>query len=1217
MRATRISAWLSVGSTRGPEIPKEPRYVRFILLLIAHLEELARQRGPGHRRRSSHAWERMLREAQEERFNRGGRPPGRRAAGTPAAPVPDFVLPGPHADLVRQHFGTPDGLQDRQADLASLTGFVTDRRPGAPAYLYLQGGPYAGKSALLARFVQHDRPADVDVVGYFIATRLGNNRHEPFLDSVAGQLATVAGRKAPNGRAPVTRDLFHELCRAAAEASETRGRVLLLVVDGLDEDEGARPGGRSIAGCLPPVPPPNLRVLVSGRPNPPAPGDVPPGHPLTLPATRRVLRPWPGAHTSQAVATRELLGLLDDRPVGMGIVGLIITARGDLSARDLAALLGVLPLDVNERLRSLKGRSLTFDRTAPETARTYALGHKVFHDAAVEEIGDLTPYARRLHDWADDYRGRGWPADTPSYLLHHYTAALLHSPGTADRLAAFALDPRRRHRLLAGAAMDIALADLDRAARATPGSAPADLEVLAAVAASRELVSAGSRPLPRSVLRAFVGLGDTRRARGLALASRYPQTKASALADVARALAAAGDPDAPAVALEARAWALDALMKSHPADGGEEMCERAAAEAAVALVESGQGKEAMRLLTRGGCNPFDFITAATSCPPQDAVLRGELLDEAESRTGLTPIGALPVPGVTRLEASALIARVAPDRAERMYERIARQMRSSEARAEQLAIAASALATARPAEASAFAERARAGVAAMLREDEGVPDDGWFPYVLERVVRALRDTGNEHLAERLLEDVPPELLAGPVDTGFDLADDADHDDPAVEALAHEALALAERGRGPEARQLLDEALHQHARGGDPGGSGRVRWPVFLAGALAAARPVEAGGDEPGQPMGRRTYRVGDDLDADVRALASALRNPVERTTSYAFASLVRSATGRPGSAARLARAAASAARALPVSVGAGDARALTARALAHTGDGRGAAEMLERAVTPAERFLLAQAPYRRRRLAVLAGLGTHLPNEVGRRIDAERERLTARAAALGPGRADLLPWLGELLTAAPASVPGCRERLLRAVRETDPPMSEPPSRWRPDNDLTLALLEADRTTDRRAAVLDRLDRAQRFAERVNPDLAAFAGFALVRAALGDLDGAREAVDRMVPSLRAEACAVVAGLLAGLPAHLPTGGAEPPRYPYLPVLRSLAEAAVPGAAPGPAGIRAARAFARDVLTADHGWYHALPVLALLAPGAVLRVRDLFLDHGSGADEEGFSG
>ncbi|GAA2629814.1 hypothetical protein GCM10010425_30590 [Streptomyces spororaveus] len=1210
----RISAWMAVGGARRPEIPTDPTYVRFVLLMTDHLEHLA-QDTPGHRKRSHREWSNLLEAAQKERSeNSGGRPRKPHTGARQPAPLPEFVLPGPHAELVRQTFPVPGGLQDRQVDLGVLAGFVTDRSPGARSYLYVKAAYYAGKTALMSWFVQNeqDRPADVDVVGYFVATLIGNNRADLFLEAMVGQLAAVAGRKKVSATAgQPTRELFHELCRAAAEAAEGRGRMLLMVVDGLDEDEDARLGGRSIAGYLPPRPPANLRIVVTGRSNRPVPDDVPAGHPLLEPANVHVLPAWELAEPTREEATRELLGLLRDRPIGTGIVGLITAARGGLSAKDLAQLLGVLPLDINERLSSLKGRSLAFDHTTSAADRTYVLGHDVLREAAVDQLGDLTGYEELLHAWADGYRDRGWRADTPPYLLHHYTTRMLRPTEDADaaRLTAFALDPRRQQRLLAHTARDIALADLDRAAQSTGGHDPADLEVLAAVAASRDLINLGARPVPHSIMRGFARLGDIGRTRGLALASRYPVGKASALADVARTLAGFGHPRAPEVAREAEQWVRTALREAEPTGppNGEAEC---AGETALALIASDQAGAARALLGAAGCGPWEFIAAAQACPPRDAVLAGELLDEAEARA--EHAGSWDHYGPESVvDALVAIAHADQDRAERMYDRIVEHATDPKVGAHDQAEAACVLAGPRPAQAAHLAELARSKVVALLADPEHLLRLWNFVDTLDVVVRALENTGRSAEAERLRADVPEDVLAAPFGyASIDYVDDLESgaveadDGPSVDDLAQEAFDLAEQGREVEARERLHTALRRHAGGGDAYAADRLRWLVVLAGALGSLSPPHTSEGEGTDPEG--------DQDTDIDVLVGQLGDASDQARAYAAASLGGAVAGRTALASRLAHAAARAARTLPESENKDVVRTLAAQALARAGEDVAAKMVLPRPASAGtiRAYRGRREEERRGRLGVLAGLGTHHPDAVARTIDARREKVLASAAARGPGIANPLPLLAELLTVVPPSVPGCRSRLLDAVRAAEAGRPESLSQRRqPENDLILALLEPGTRAEERAAVVGRLARAEQYAWQVDPELPNLIGFALVRAALGDLVGARlKADDLGVPTDRAEAFAAVAGHLVRLPAHLPTSYGRHLPYPDLPLLRALA-LGMDGAdtpAPGTEDLREARSFVREALTASEGWYRALPVLAWVAPGAVRRVRDLTLTH-----------
>ena len=84
----------------------------------------------------------------------------------------------------------------------------------------------------------------------------------------------------------------------------------MLLVDGLDEDRSvhAGPDSHSIAALLPATLPAGMRVIVTGRPHPPLPADVPPHHPLQDDAIVRTLAPSPRAQAVRLEMERDLNG---------------------------------------------------------------------------------------------------------------------------------------------------------------------------------------------------------------------------------------------------------------------------------------------------------------------------------------------------------------------------------------------------------------------------------------------------------------------------------------------------------------------------------------------------------------------------------------------------------------------------------------------------------------------------------------------------------------------------------------------------------------------------------------------------------------------------------------------------------------------------------------------------------------------------------------------
>ena len=113
------------------------------------------------------------------------------------------------------------------------------------------------------------------------------------------------------------------LLGSAAAQAEDRGRRLVVVVDGLDEDDtGATParGRPSIASVLPRRPPPGVRFIVTSRPEPGLPDDVPSGHPLRACIQCLLAVSWV-AEDLALRAGQELRDLLSGDQVGLDVAG--------------------------------------------------------------------------------------------------------------------------------------------------------------------------------------------------------------------------------------------------------------------------------------------------------------------------------------------------------------------------------------------------------------------------------------------------------------------------------------------------------------------------------------------------------------------------------------------------------------------------------------------------------------------------------------------------------------------------------------------------------------------------------------------------------------------------------------------------------------------------------------------------------------------------------
>ncbi|MFD3553903.1 hypothetical protein ACFWWA_17650 [Streptomyces goshikiensis] len=1196
----------TLGGWREGTAPKAGQQ-DLVLALIRYLGRKAAERSPDYRGISLQGWVSYLKAAQQASKTRQG------GSGPRVSATYKARLFGNAAEVKQYH--QPRDFSGRLKELDILSAFATDRRPQGDSYAMWQAEPFSGKSALLAWFVLQylSVGAGVDVVPYFITRRLGTDHPNEFRTTMCKQLARVVGRGAPSR--------LEDLYEAAAQASRARGRTLLLVVDGLDAAAVPSNGGWSIAAMLPKELPAGMRVVVSGRRHPPLPSDVPADHPLRDPAIVRRLTASPEARVIRDMLKDDLDALLKDGEVGRPLLGLLTAARGALSGEDLAELIGVdtLPYDVMELLHGVTGRSMRPDDSdhlalrGPDwgddpALRTYVLAHDELPRVAEQQFGaGLAKYEGILQGWADRYGEAGWPEHTPNYLLTGYTRLVQHS-GCPDRLASLVFDFRRQQRQVAGFGSDLALADIELAAEAATGDTPDRLAVLAGAAASRSFLLRHIRTLPRDIPCALARLGDARRARALALASPYPSSKAVTLAEVARVLAGIGHKQAKETAREAAAWANTARRQAPLLIAGDEEAEAVVAQAALALIASGQEEDGVALLrgTRGSntARYEAWVQAAGILAPRQPAGAADLLDELEHQAEELAERAAEDPAedpATPIQLWALLAAAAPDRHERLHDRMRDHARDRWAESQDLrdldvlSIAAFTLAGSRPEEAVALAGLARQRIesvcqtpASLSAEDRAHIECG-FRLTLVRLVRALTGTGvSSEQVRQLLEGVPEAFREGydradfantvmahaEILEGVEEADDSE--DPVVaqaQRLAREAVGLAERDREAEARQCLDQALTLLPETNASAGHA-LPWLPSLAGALASSGAPE-----------------------DAEVLAAALAGPGNRARALAEVSMASAESGRVADARRLAHEAARAAVEGPEA--GGGAWAVAAQALALVGEG-GAADDLINRTEPAERAR--KTSWRqeagRVRVVVAAELAAHDPAAAARIVDAARARLEATKNLPGQA-ARLLADLGELAAAAPETDEACRARLHQAIAGARAEAPTVPQEWQAATILVDAVLRIGDGED----VAARLNWLERKARVERTGQFPMAGLAVLYALLGETDEAERTAERVEdPEDRAQAFAAVAGHLGRVPARL-----TPARYPagtdpFTQTLRVLALAASPDA---PGALVATAAFLRKAVSGP-GWHTVLPVLAELAPGAVAQIRDITFAH-----------
>lgn len=356
----------------------------------------------------------------------------------------------------------PSELSDRQAELATLAAFCTSDST-TRSYLWWKAGAWSGKSALLSWFVLHPPPR-TRLVAFFVTSRLPHqNNRRAFVENVLDQLHDISGEPRHPDLTPSTREAhLRRMLTAVAEQCQQQDEHFTLLVDGLDEDRGVdgSPDAHSIAALLPES---GIRVIVASRPVPDLPEDVPPHHPLRRSAVIEPLSPSPHATVARDAMIRDLKRLLTGTALSRDILGFVTAAGGGLSARDLIELTGASTWQVQEELRTVAGRSFS---QHPGKPPVYVLAHDELIGMAVEMLApELEGYRDRIHQWADSYRSRQWPPDTPHYLLDGYTSTLIDA-GDLPRLLTYVTEPARQDLMHATTGQDLAALDEIQGAQA-------------------------------------------------------------------------------------------------------------------------------------------------------------------------------------------------------------------------------------------------------------------------------------------------------------------------------------------------------------------------------------------------------------------------------------------------------------------------------------------------------------------------------------------------------------------------------------------------------------------------------------------------------------------------------------------------------------------------------------------------------------------------------
>ncbi|AZQ32166.1 serine protease [Streptomyces cyaneochromogenes] len=1162
------------------------------------------------------------------------------------------AAPRENADLVQEIYRAqltdiaPEQLRDRLTELDDLVAFCA----GAETYRWLQAPPWAGKTALAAWFALHP-PRGVVPVWFFITNRSASQSDgTAYTEAVIDQLATIAGREPVRAASAPARDGERRLLlREAAERVAERGGTLLLVVDGLDEDQSLKPGGSgtSIVSLLPERPPPNVRVLVTSRTGPGIPADVGGAHPLRNCRVEKLAAAAAAQHTEYE-AKYELQQALSGDRLQRDLVGLLTAARGTLTLDDLRELTEEPGYELRRRLSSAFGRILRLRGgtnpgggggidgygygyghssgvTLYASSRGYLFAHETLLAAAQDELGsDLAAYLERLHTWAEGYERRGWPEGTPPYLLQQYSRLLAHL-GDDRRTTALATDARRRERLREVTGSDAAcLAETVGARENVRRASPDNLAALAALAVTEDLVARHNESLHPAISEVYARLGHTRKAIGLARSLFSPTDRAWALGRVARVLAETGDRRAVGLVEEGVALTERALAETRRVHDPS-LIQAALGQVAPVLALLGRRTESLRGLRELPSPTNDpatrYIVRAhieTALALGDRSTAVELLSQAEEWAGRVSDADVRVRAVGTV-ADAWERIDQPDRAARLYDLVAELVRSEPHDPVGVSgAAAEVLGRVRPKEAAQLGRLALDLAGRLLRTPENLPegkeacdavralvatgrtDDAMLlaeavgPWLAERrpwqwpdacfaIAEGLAREGRAEQAWAALADAQEvdfrASFNGRVRTGTRIVDllieagatdqleallyaptqNRPHVRPRTVAAAFATLArhFADRDQ-TRCLRLLDQA--QQARESEDGSaySTRDERLAVLAGALARAGRTE-----------------------DAERLAATIGSPDIRAWGYAAVS-VALAGKNTRQALRCAERAADVTRVSDTFLVQVNTSTAIVQAWALVGAAERVAEAIEQVPTN-------QWTDRTRQHALAAeGLWACDPHAAVRLFDpllAGRERY---------GAPDLALFLAVALPHDQARGDSVMEHLLGLEQASVP--------YDFNESALLCLVTA---TTNRAAARRTLDLLTRFWHRDPFDRQAVM-LALAWGALHGLEAARTMVlDIATETERLEALAHLAAYTAGLERDDALLNRPADRFDYLHVALRLAILLHPPQT-GP-DLPRARALLAEALTQD-GWHHAIPVLAALAPEAILPARDVvFADLG----------
>lgn len=450
-------------------------------------------------------------------------------------------------------------LRGRGAELLMMRDFCSS---SAADYFVWHADAWSGKSALLATFAA-EPPSGIDIVSFFINRNRADQRgSRDFLHSIIGQLESYldepSGLGNPGTPIAALQGRFLDLLQRASAIANARGRTLVLVVDGLDEDfafESSYGGAEPIVSLLPDGVP-YLKVIIATRPYDYVIDATYSHHPFRR-TQARILSKSLHAKGIQDVANRQIRAAASDGGrVLRSVLGLLVSSGQDLTANDLSAAISASDEEISTPAQILRylqtDLSRTVRRHSQESARPaespYAVSFEWAHATIPAEVESalgqqfIGSCQKKLRRWADEQLQSGWTDRLPRFFESGYPS-LLAASADFEALIRVATHPGRQDWLLARrGGDDQALREISQASQHMQESdASPDLALFVALGFAQARIMHRNVRVPRALIEMWARLGNPTRAiaRAISLPDRVERT--GALVAIAAALVERAD----------------------------------------------------------------------------------------------------------------------------------------------------------------------------------------------------------------------------------------------------------------------------------------------------------------------------------------------------------------------------------------------------------------------------------------------------------------------------------------------------------------------------------------------------------------------------------------------------------------------------------------------------------------------------------------------------